>query len=194
MFKSNASLSKDAVGTSKLANEATAKAVDGESHQNAANKHFEAQHANEAAGNNTQAQQHKKMGNFHQAKANGQLQNEQHADDLARQADQATKKANLQDYGKDPGEMRSKDEMHQDAADKHQQASDAYKTAGKDRESKYHADMSQAHQEAMGSDSASPGGSSASSSSSASQSSSSSGDHDYSSASGGDNAGTASSE
>jgi hypothetical protein len=150
VYQSNATVSGQARAASKMANEATAKAVDGESHQNAANKHFEAQQAQQAAGNSQQAALHRKMGNLHQSKANHQLANEQHADDLGRLADQATKKANLQDYGKDPDELRGKDELHQDAADKHQQASEAYKQAGKDRETKYHADMAQAHQEACG--------------------------------------------
>ena|ERR1700722_8713264 len=150
MFKSNASLSKEANNKTKLAEEATAKAKDSDpaSHREAASAHYSAVWAHQSAGNTLKADAHKKQAKYHDTKAAGDYETKSFADNMGRLAEGASKQADMASVaGKDKDELRSTKEMHQDASKAHDKAAKAYELAGDDKASKYHAAKSQQHQD-----------------------------------------------
>ncbi len=147
MYGSNAERSKAAKDRTAEAG-AAEKAVssnDPESYQRAASAHHSAVWANESAGNQTQAEKHRKAAKQFQDKADQHYRAKSFAESEGRAADQASKDAGLRAFGEGKDDDRSEQDLHKAASEAHDRAGKAAELAKLPREAKYHATRSAEH-------------------------------------------------
>lgn len=150
MYKSNASLSKEAADASGKASTMAegVKDNDASSHSNAGSAHSTAAWKHRDAGNATKAAEHEKQARMHYDKAEDIRSTTYLADNIGNKADVLSKKAGVAAFGKDKDDPRSETELHTDAAAQHEKASKAYDLAGDKAKASYHAGKASEHAKA----------------------------------------------
>jgi len=151
--QSNAAIGKQAKEATKQADALSAAAGDADdwkAHEKAGYAHEDAAWKNRQAGNSAAADKHKKMASTHLATARPGREMSYAAENMSREANALSVKAEKRQFGKDDDDLRDGKELHEAAATMHDKASQAHKLAGCKVAAAYHAAKSTAHKEAAG--------------------------------------------